>query len=75
MLIMALNGVCGKTSPEDTFQYIIGGKLRKLFIGYKFTSLNSFPTLHNMYVLKTLPYQEKVSQVAFCTFSGKRNVE
>ena len=73
MLIMALNGVCGKTSSEDTLKYIIGSKESYSLV------TNLPPSIHfqlcTTYILKTLPQQERVSQVAFWTFSDKRNVE
>lgn len=51
MLIMALNGVCGKTSSDDTFKYIIGGKESYLLVTNSSPSMNySFPTLHDIYI-------------------------
>ena len=54
---MALNGVCGKTSSDDTFKYIIGGKESYLLV------TNSSPSIHfqlcTTYILKTLPSPEK----------------
>ena len=51
---MALNDVCGKTSSDDTFKYIIGGKESYLLV------TNSSPSIHfqlcTTYILKTLPW-------------------
>ena len=46
---MALNGVCGKTSSDDTFKYIIGGKESYLLVTNSSPSY-SFPTLHDIYI-------------------------
>ena len=64
MLIMALNGVCGKTSSEDTLKYIIGGRESYLLV------TNLPPSIHfqlcTTYILKTLPSTRKEFLTVSC---------